>query len=208
MSAVVAADTYAGCCVADAINAAKVTCGLTPRASCSTIFSTPTAPSNECAYLNDLSDSLNPLYLPSVDSGCVNAFVALITASMRPQYINPDIKYYQSVCNSTCQSFYNLYSSCFSTQQADSLFRPYCGSYNGMYCPVLTNSTAYTNAASTLTSSCNDIACTTTCKSALVPFEALGGCCAASDFNNALNVACGLNTVAPCTAIFSAAQQL
>ena len=34
---------------------------------------TPTAPSAQCAYLNGLSGSLNPLYLPSVDSGCVNA---------------------------------------------------------------------------------------------------------------------------------------
>ena len=212
-SAVVAADAYAGCCAADTINAAKVTCGLNPRASCSTIFSTPTAPSAQCAYLSayfsgSFGGILNPLFLPSVNSGCVNAVNALRSVSESgPQAGNPDIKYYQNVCNSNCQSFYNLYSSCLSTQQADAYFGSLCGSYNGMYCPVVKNSTAYNNAvfATFASSSCSTDVCTSTCKTAVGSLNTLGGCCVANDILNALNVACGLNTVAPCSTIFSAA---
>ena len=89
-------------------------------------------PSNECAYLSGSFPGgiLNSASIPSVNSGCVDAINALTLAASVAPTGYPDTKYYQSVCSSTCQSFYNLYSSCYSPQQANAFLGQYCGSYN------------------------------------------------------------------------------
>ena len=144
---------------------------------------------------------LNATYLPTVNTRCVSAINGL-------RYDIGLLPDYQSVCTSTCQSFYNLYSSCYSPQQADAYFGKYCGSYNATtYCPGVVYNTAYQNVINLVTLSCSGTTCTSSCMSAVVAADTYAGCCVA-DAINAAKVTCGLNHAGVPVPPTSALQQL
>ena len=209
-SAITTMDTYAGCCAADEVNLAKITCGMNTVAPCPTAFNqAPTAPNKECVYLDEAFRTedimqLNASNLPSVDSKCIGAINSLVSA---PAGVNgyPDLKYYQSVCSPTCQSFYDLYSSCHNTDDADMFIGSFCGKYSAKYCPEVYNGTTYKDYAYSFFQVCSGDVCNTTCKSAINALSGYAGCCAAGSTFNEYKVTCGMNTVAPCPTIFSAA---
>ena len=200
---------YAGCCAASIVNKAKVTCGMNTVAPCPTAFSwAPTAPNKQCVYLDYIFHNgpslLNAANLPSVDSKCIGAINSLVSA---PAGVNgyPDLKYYQSACSPTCQSFYYLYSYCHNFDEADMFISSYCGNYSAKYCPEVYNSSTYSGFETSFSQACSiNVGCSSTCKSAMNTLSGYAGCCSADEVNLA-KVTCGMNTVAPCPTIFSAA---
>ena len=175
---------------------------------------TTAAPSTQCTYvtyLTSFSSPLDPTTLPSVNSTCIAAInAALAAASVSPTKF-PDIKYYQSVCSSTCQSFFDLYSSCNGVLEAQIFIGQYCGIYNGSYCPVVYNTTKYQSDRNTVASSCTGT-CTASCSSALTAINGYAGCCTASDTTILptltslafLNLECD-TIYYPCPSVFGAA---
>ena len=163
---------------------------------------TTAAPSTQCSYLTNLkyfSSPLDPTAFSSVNFACIAAInAALAAASVAPTGF-PDIKYYKSVCSSTCQSLFDLYSSCNSVLDARIFVGQYCGIYNGSYCPVVYNTTKYQSDLSTVLTSCTAGSCSASCTSALAAIDVYAGCCAASIVSK-----CG-TVIYPCPSIFGAA---
>ena len=191
-----------GCCASGIVNKAMVMCGMDTVAPCPTIFSSPTAPSKECVYLG-YATLLSAANLPTVSTTCISTINAMQLAS-KSGY--PDLKYYQSVCSTTCQSFYDLYRSCYNSAQTDVFIGRFCGINAGKYCPAVYNSTSYTNLVSSFQQACSGGGvCTPSCQSAMDNLYNNAGCCVSDNAVNQAMVTCGMDTVAPCPSIFNSA---
>ena len=150
-----------------------------------------TAPSSECAHL--IRYGVNEKYLPflpSVSNACIAAY----------NTFNPT-----AFCVAECQSFYTLYSRCYSTDRANIMSSNLCGTYQDNSCLAL-NMGNYRSVISAVESNCSNTSghtfCSPQCAASIAALEAALGCCAAEYVNN-FKVVCGQRPIAPCSTVLN-----